>query len=190
MLILLSIQPSVELFLKHGGHFALDDLEGSDRNGRTRLHQICMAESRSTRKQKAVAMLVAAGAKTTARIVRSWSQDDHLTLGFTCLHSLVYTAQRTKNRDDLETLVFLIQHGADTSALDHHQNTVSMRAYLPNEDDNYHCSKGSYRGDLWDAALTICGYGLDQFRRSYPRVPRYNKRYSREDFERLWWGNE
>ncbi|POR38554.1 hypothetical protein TPAR_01252 [Tolypocladium paradoxum] len=185
-----SDMPSVELFLKHGGHFALDDFEGSDMNGRTRLHQVCMAESRSTSKLKAVAMLVAAGAKITARIVRSWSADDHQTLGFTCLHSLVYKAQRTENRDDLETLVFLIQHGADTSALDHHQNTVSMRAYLSNEDDNYHCSKGSYRGDLWDAALTICGHDLDQFRTSYPRVPRYNKRYSREDFERLWWGNE
>ncbi|KAL2679302.1 hypothetical protein Neosp_010074 [[Neocosmospora] mangrovei] len=65
-----------------------------------------------------------------------------------------------------------------------------MRAYLPNENDNQYSSKGSYRGDLWDAAVTICGYDLTQFRASYPRVPRYNKGYSRQDFERLWLGHE
>ncbi|KAH6886950.1 hypothetical protein B0T10DRAFT_490532 [Thelonectria olida] len=182
--------PSVELFLKHGRHFAMNDFESSDMNGRTRLHQICMAESRSTSKRKAVAMLVAAGAKMTARILRSWSPEDHQTLGFTCLHSLVYTAHRMEDRDDLETLVYLIQHNADISALDHHESTVSMRAYLPNQHDNYYSSLGSYRGDLWDAALAICGYDIGEFRKSYPRVPRYNKRYRREDFERLWLGNE
>ncbi|KAM5354570.1 hypothetical protein ACJ41O_001217 [Fusarium nematophilum] len=181
---------SVELFLKHGGHFTLNDFESSDMTGRTRLHQICMADSRSTSKRTAVAMLVAAGARIDSQIGRSWSPDDHQTLGFTCLHSLVYTAHRTRDRDDLETLVFLIQRGADTLALDHHQNTVSMRAYLPNENDNYYTSKGSYRGDLWDAALAICGYDLSKSRASYPRVPRYNKSYTRKDFERLWLGNE
>ncbi|KAM6530371.1 hypothetical protein FALCPG4_008498 [Fusarium falciforme] len=182
--------PSVELFLKHGGHFALHDFESSDMNGRTRLHQICMADSRSTSKRKAVGMLVAAGADMNARIAQSGSPDDHQTLGFTCLHSLVYTAHRTEDRDELETLVYLIRKGADPSAVDHHDNTVAMRAYLPNENDNRYSSKGSYRGDLWDAAVAICGYDLEQFRASYPRVPRYNKSYSRQDFERLWLGHE
>ncbi|KAM0421331.1 hypothetical protein ACHAPT_010861 [Fusarium lateritium] len=182
--------PSVELFLKHGGHFALHAFESSDMNGRTRLHQICMADSRSTSKRKAVAMLVAAGANMDARIVQSWSPDDHQTLGFTCLHSLVYATHRTEDRDDLETLVYLIQRGADTSAVDHHDNTVTMRAYLPNENDNQYSSKGSYRGDLWDAAVAICGYDLKHFRANYPRVARYNKNYSRQDFERLWLGHE
>ncbi|RSM03369.1 hypothetical protein CDV31_010501 [Fusarium ambrosium] len=182
--------PSVELFLKHGSHFALHDFESSDMNGRTRLHQICMADSRSTSKRKAVAMLVAAGADLNARIVQSWSPDDHQTLGFTCLHSLVYTAHRTDDRDELETLVYLIQQGADPYAVDHHDNTVAMRAYLPNENDNQYSSKGSYRGDLWDAAIAICGHDLKQFRPSYPRVPRYNKNYSRQDFERLWLRHE
>ncbi|KAI8665653.1 hypothetical protein LRP88_03841 [Fusarium phalaenopsidis] len=182
--------PSVELFLKHGSHFALHDFESSDMNGRTRLHQICMADSRSTSKRKAVGMLVAAGADLNARIVQSWSPDDHQTLGFTCLHSLVYTAHQTEDRDELETLVYLIRQGADPSAVDHHDNPVAMRAYLPNENDNQYSSKGSYRGDLWDAAVAICGYDLKQFRASYPRVPRYNKSYSRQDFERLWLGHE
>ncbi|RSL41948.1 hypothetical protein CEP54_015656 [Fusarium duplospermum] len=182
--------PSVELFLKHGGHFSLHDFESSDMNGRTRLHQICMANSRSTSKRKAVAMLVAAGADLNARVVRSWSPEDHQTLGFTCLHSLVYTAHRTEDRDELETLVYLIRQGADPSAIDHHDNTVAMRAYLPNENDNQYSSKGSYRGDLWDAAVAICGYDLEQFRASYPRTARYNKNYSRPDFERLWLGHE
>lgn len=149
-----------------------------------------MADSRSTSKRKAVGMLVAAGADMNARIVQSWSPDDHQTLGFTCLHSLVYTAHRAEDRDELETLVYLIRQGADPSAVDHHDNTVAMRAYLPNENDNQYSSKGSYRGDLWDAAVAICGYDLEQFRASYPRVSRYNKSYSRQDFERLWFGHE
>ncbi|KAH7268836.1 hypothetical protein B0J15DRAFT_419337 [Fusarium solani] len=182
--------PSVELFLKHGSHFALHDFESSDMNGRTRLHQICMADSRSTSKRKAVAMLVAAGADLNARVVQSWSPDDHQTLGFTCLHSLVYTAHQTGDRDELETLIYLIRQGADPSAVDHHDNTVAMRAYLPKENDNQYSSKGSYRGDLWDAAVAICGYDLQQFRASYPRIPRYNKSYSRQDFEKLWLGHK
>nr|RBQ85011.1 hypothetical protein FVER53263_08826 [Fusarium verticillioides] len=182
--------PSAELFLKHGGHFTMHDLESFDLNGRTRLHQVCMAESRATSKKKAVAMLAAAGANLNARVAKSWSPDDHQTLGFTCLHSLVYKAHRSRDRDKLEALIFLIQQGADILALDHHQHSVSMRAYLPNDGDNQYSSKGSYRGDLWDAALRICGYDVSSHRDAYPRVPRYNRNYRRKDFERLWEGYE
>ncbi|KAG5789072.1 hypothetical protein H9Q69_011860 [Fusarium xylarioides] len=182
--------PSAELFLKHGGHFTMHDLESFDLNGRTRLHQVCMAESRATSKKKAVAMLAAAGANLNARVANSWSPDDHQTLGFTCLHSLVYKAHRSRDRDELEALIFLIQQGADILAVDHHQHSVSMRAYLPNDGDNQYSSKGSYRGDLWDAALTICGYDINSHRDAYPRVPRYNRNYRRKDFERLWEGYE
>ncbi|RBR04202.1 hypothetical protein FVER53590_08826 [Fusarium verticillioides] len=182
--------PSAELFLKHGGHFTMHDLESFDLNGRTRLHQVCMAESRATSKKKAVAMLAAAGANLNARVAKSWSPDDHQTLGFTCLHSLAYKAHRSRDRDELEALIFLIQQGADILALDHHQHSVSMRAYLPNDGDNQYSSKGSYRGDLWDAALRICGYDVSSHRDAYPRVPRYNRNYRRKDFERLWEGYE
>ncbi|KAF5694406.1 hypothetical protein FDENT_1273 [Fusarium denticulatum] len=182
--------PSAELFLKHGGHFTMHDLESFDLNGRTRLHQVCMAESRATSKKKAVAMLAAAGANLNARVAKSWSPDDHQTLGFTCLHSLVYKAHRSRDRDELEALIFMIQQGADILAHDHHQHSVSMRAYLPNDGDNQYSSKGSYRGDLWDAALTICGYDINPYRDAYPRVPRYNRNYRRKDFERLWEGYE
>ncbi|KAF5990597.1 hypothetical protein FBULB1_75 [Fusarium bulbicola] len=180
--------PSAELFLKHGSHFTMHDLESFDLNGRTRLHQVCMAETRDSK--KAVSMLVAAGANLNARIAKSWSPDDHQTLGFTCLHSLVYKAHRSRDRDELEAVVFLIQQGADILAVDHHQHSVSMRAYLPNDGDNQYSSKGSYRGDLWDAALTICGYDINPHRDAYPRVPRYNRNYRRKDFERLWEGYE
>ncbi|QGI69963.1 hypothetical protein CEK26_002296 [Fusarium fujikuroi] len=182
--------PSAELFLKHGGHFTMHDLESFDLNGRTRLHQVCMAESRNTSKKKAVDMLAAAGANLNARVAKSWSPDDHQTLGFTCLHSLVYKAHRSRDRDELEALISLIQQGADVLAVDHHQHSVSMRAYLPNDGDNQYSSKGSYRGDLWDAALTICGYVISTLRDAYPRVPRYNRNYRRKDFERLWEGYE
>ncbi|KAF9781024.1 hypothetical protein IL306_014721 [Fusarium sp. DS 682] len=119
--------PSAELFLKHGGYFAMHDLESFDLNGRTRLHQVCMAETRSTSKQKAIAMLAAAGADLKARMAKSWSPDDHQTLGFTCLHSLVYQANRSKDRDELEALIFLIHQGADIFAVDHHQHSVAMQ---------------------------------------------------------------
>lgn len=98
----------------------MHDLESSDLNGRTRLHQVCMAESRATSKKKAVAMLAAAGANLNARVAKSWSPDDHQTLGFTCLHSLVYKAHRSRDRDELEAVVLLIQQGADILAVDHH----------------------------------------------------------------------
>ncbi|KAI1060950.1 hypothetical protein LB507_010146 [Fusarium sp. FIESC RH6] len=182
--------PSAELFLRHGRHFTLHDQESHDLNGRTRLHQICMAETKSTSKKKALEMLTVAGANLSARVVKSWSPDDHQTLGFTCLHSLVYKAHRSRDRDELEALVFLIRQGADVFSVDHHQHSVSMRAYLPNDNDNHYSSKGSYRGDLWDAALSICGYDISEHRAMYPRVPRYNKGYRRMDFERLWQGHE
>lgn len=168
----------------------MHDLESYDLNGRTRLHQICMAETKSTSKKNALEMLTVAGANLSARIIKSWSPDDHQTLGFTCLHSLVYKAHRSKDRDELEALVFLIRHGADVFSVDHHQHSVSMRAYLPNDNDNQYSSKGSYRGDLWDAALSICGYDVSEHRAIYPRLPRYNKSYRRKDFERLWQGHE
>lgn len=168
----------------------MHDLESFDLNGRTRLHQVCMAESRNTSKKKAVGMLAAAGANLNARVAKSWSPDDHQTLGFTCLHSLVYKAHRSRDRDELEALIFLIQQGADVLAVDHHQHSVSMRAYLPNDGDSQYSSKGSYRGDLWDAALTICGYDISTHREAYPRVPRYNRNYRRKDFERIWEGHE
>ncbi|KAF4503445.1 hypothetical protein FAGAP_299 [Fusarium agapanthi] len=180
--------PSAELFLKHGSHFTMHDLESFDLNGRTRLHQVCMAETRDSK--KVVSMLVAAGANLNARVAKSWSPDDHQTLGFTCLHSLVYKAHRSRDRDELEAVVFLIQQGADILAVDHHQHSVSMRANLPNDGDNQYSSKGSYRGDLWDAALTMCGYDINPHRDAYPRVPRYNRNYRRKDFERLWEGYE
>ncbi|KAJ4112509.1 hypothetical protein NW768_011676 [Fusarium equiseti] len=182
--------PSAELFLRHGRHFTLHDLESHDLNGRTRLHQICTAETKSTSKKKALEMLTVAGANLGARVIKSWSPDDHQTLGFTCLHSLVYKAHRSKDRDELEALVFLMRHGADVFSVDHHQHSVSMRAYLPNDNDNHYSSKGSYRGDLWDAALSICGYDISEHRAMYPRIPRYNKSYSRRNFERLWQGRE
>ncbi|RBR03583.1 uncharacterized protein FIESC28_11740 [Fusarium coffeatum] len=182
--------PSAELFLRHGRHFTLHDLESYDLNGRTRLHQICMAETKSTSKKKALEILTSAGANLSARVIKSWSPDDHQTLGFTCLHSLVYKAHRNKDRDELEALVFLIRQGADVLSVDHHQHSVSMRAYLPNDNDNQYSSKGSYRGDLWDAALSLCGYDISEHRAMHPRVPRYNKSYRRKDFERLWQGRE
>jgi hypothetical protein len=67
-----------------------------------------------------------------------------------------------------------------------------MTAYIKNE---FECEGewtpvGGYRGDLWDAALVTCGYNLSEFRKLYPRLPRYDSRYKRSDFEKLWEGIE
>ncbi|KAM0562977.1 hypothetical protein ACHAPJ_001820 [Fusarium lateritium] len=45
-------------------------------------------------------------------------------------------------------------------------------------------------GDVWDAALHICGYDIAQFRSYRRRRPRYVQGYTREDFEELWMGRE
>ncbi|KAI0096588.1 hypothetical protein GGR51DRAFT_28628 [Nemania sp. FL0031] len=92
----------------------------------------------------------------------------------------------------LEELVLLVRRGADVNSRDNYGSTVSEIAYA-----EYFCNDlvdggdlGSYRGDLWDAALDLCGEKISEFRKNYPRRARYTALYTRKDFEKLWEGRE
>lgn len=110
--------------------------------------------------------------------------------GFTALHSLAYWVHHPQTRDELESFIFLIKKGISVHAVDDEGQTVSMVANSINP-SKWYPSKwyGSYRGDLWDAALAACGYDLKEFRKDYPRVVAHHfRRYDRGDFETLWQG--
>ncbi|KAF7562663.1 hypothetical protein G7046_g1500 [Stylonectria norvegica] len=136
---------------------------------------------------KVGATLVAAGADVNAR-----TDDEYRS---TCLHVLLHNLDPTgwnndKNMQDmLQCAIYLIQRGANVHALDGHGRSVSACAYLPDQ-GGFPWDVGSYRGDLWDAALAACGYDLVEFRQHFPRIPQYSSYYQRSDFEKLWEGKE
>ncbi|KAH7316882.1 hypothetical protein B0I35DRAFT_434180 [Stachybotrys elegans] len=90
-----------------------------------------------------------------------------------------------------QVLVTLLHNGANPR--DEFQGlSMSEYAYHPHlcnrryEDGAF----GSYLGDLWDSALSICDYEISEFRRNFPRRAHYTAKYAREDFELLWKGRE
>ncbi|KAF4445996.1 hypothetical protein F53441_10302 [Fusarium austroafricanum] len=108
---------------------------------------------------------------------------DRTNEGETCLHLVIEALHSPK--ESLESLVLLLQKGADPHARDNQGISVSDMAY------NMTGTRGelleSY-GDIWDAALHTCGYDIAHFRSS--RRPRYDPWFTREDFEKLWIGKE
>lgn len=110
--------------------------------------------------------------------------------GFTGLHTLLFYAFHPETRDELESAAFLIEKGIAVDAVDDKDRTVSMIAYALGWDSALRMGNGSYRGDLWDAALALSGYDLAEFRSDFPRVARYDGRYTRANFEMLWRGIE
>ncbi|KAI1172246.1 hypothetical protein F4777DRAFT_520468 [Nemania sp. FL0916] len=96
------------------------------------------------------------------------------------------------NQSWLKALIYLVQNGADVYSLDNWGTSVSQIAYSEPICGQLRWEKdlGSYRGDLWDAVLHSCGYDLASFRRNRPRTARYTNFYRREDFEKLWVGQE
>jgi len=113
--------------------------------------------------------------------------------GHTCLHICIREA-RFKSSQEFESLICLIEGGADICSIDHFGHSISDDAYRPlRHDEDYEL--GGYRGDLWDAVLSQCGYDICKMREGYHRRPQYidgygRKGYSRKDFERLWSGRE
>ena len=110
-------------------------------------------------------------------------------MGRSCLH-LLFIDKKKNYLGDLtigmvETLKLLIAHGADVDSRDNEGKSVSEYAYSQQSgrsDDWY--------GDVWDRALSSCGYDICTRRRGFPRKPFYDKDYTREDFEELWFGSE
>ncbi|KAJ4266220.1 hypothetical protein NW762_004201 [Fusarium torreyae] len=109
---------------------------------------------------------------------------DRTSEGETCLH-LLFSHFTYAELDDV---VFLLEQGADPDAEDHYDISISELAY----DKKYYRHGGllGYPGDVWDAALHVCGYDTAQFRSYRRRRPRYDFKYTREGFEKLWKGRE
>ncbi|KAK5659900.1 hypothetical protein OQA88_13364 [Cercophora sp. LCS_1] len=88
-----------------------------------------------------------------------------------------------------DSLAFLINRGAVVNAEDNHGYSVSHIAYSQTCHVKFE-RNWSFPGDLWDAVLDTCGYGVQDFRNGYPRSAKYTDTYTRDDFESLWKGRE
>jgi Ankyrin repeat len=112
--------------------------------------------------------------------------------GDTCLHICIESARYCEYFKELESLILLVKNGADVNACNYDGASVSEYAYWSSEDDDEdnRWLIGGYRGDLWDAVLSECGYDITEMRKGFPRRPRYTKNYTREHFEGLWRGRE
>ncbi|KAF2229856.1 ankyrin [Viridothelium virens] len=116
--------------------------------------------------------------------------------GETCLHLGILNAicppEVSRSVQELDSLVLLIQKGADVLATDNRGQPASLFAYCPNLSHGFSDNFGGYRGDLWDAVLARSGYDISKFREEavHPRRPRYTKHYTRMDFKQLWEGFE
>lgn len=111
---------------------------------------------------------------------------DHF--GRNCLHMAVMTAGRPIEGDrEMEAISLLIQRGADIFNVDNSGCSIFDTAYACDHD----CISflGGYRGDLWDAALSRCGYG-EYIRKPEERVRHYTAHYTENDFRSLWKGRE
>jgi hypothetical protein len=164
-------------------------------DGISALHRVCSPWPNPTPCcRDALVLLLKAGADRHAHISRNSGNLFFDRLGFTALHCLVETAHFPSTRDEIDSLIYLIQQGCSIRAVCERGRSVSRVAYSANhtERNNGYWSAGigGYSGDLWDAALAICGYDLQEFRRDFPRVSWYDTNYQRADFESLWEGIE
>ncbi len=109
--------------------------------------------------------------------------------GQTVLACLIRFARYPWLSVEQKSLSLLIRKGADVHTYDNENISVSQRAYSPGSEEE--CRRlGDYRGDLWDAVLSECGYDIRETRKGFPRKPSYAGNYTRRDFERLWKGRE
>ena len=109
--------------------------------------------------------------------------------GETCLHVCLHNATFCRFSNEKESLILLVRKGADVHAVDYSGTSISDVAYNASYQDD-RPDLGGYRGDLWDAVLSECGYNISEMRKGYPRIPHYTSRYTRECFEGLWLDRE
>lgn len=85
-----------------------------------------------------------------------------------------------------KVVVFLLNAGADPHLINNLSVSISELVYT-DQGSKY----GSYQGDLWDSALSLCGHDPLVFRSKVQRRrAQYAKYYTRRDFEKLWSGRE
>lgn len=163
------------------------DLKDRDRDGRTPLLLLACNDGDGYNPAK-FEFLLRRGSSIHAR-------DNE---GRTCLHICIMHARCDNPLGEQESLVFLVQNGADVDACDNFGHSISDSAFLASDEGasyikHYRTSflvNGGYPGDLWDSVLVQCGYNIIEKRRGFPRRPQYTKYYSRKTFEELWRGHE
>ncbi len=162
------IQESIKVMLDHGDCFV--DVN-SLLNGVTPLQHCC----RGRWSVQVLEWLLDRGADPNHRS----------STGQTVLH-IIFKSWSTEMTpyEHREALILLLKRGADPTAVDNDGKSVSYYAY------HSRTWEGSMAGDAWDSALVHCGHDLWNFRRGYPRRPNHSGWYRREDFERIWEGQE
>jgi len=168
------VKESLNLVLRLGSVFL--DVERRDVGGLTPLLQLS-GLTRCERDPESFLLLIKYGANIDAR-------DD---VGRNCLHVCLENLRFPARLHEFDSILLLVCNGADIPAIDAHGRSPSDVAYMTNWRDD---ELGSYRGDLWDAVLAKCGHNISDFRKGYPRTPRYRYLYTREDFEKLWLDRE
>ncbi|KAK9772528.1 putative Kinetochore-associated protein MTW1 [Seiridium cardinale] len=111
----------------------------------------------------------------------------------TCLHLCLESITCLwKYQGQQEVLIFLIKSGADVLAKDRFGVTVSHSAVWNVSTDYYAWREpiGSYTCDLWDSALSACGYDMTTVRGNRPFGVRYTEHYTKQHFRDLWRGQE
>ncbi|KAK6063691.1 hypothetical protein SCUP515_12216 [Seiridium cupressi] len=99
---------------------------------------------------------------------------------------------RCRQEDVLTTLSGKYHLGADVLAKDRFGVTVSHSAVWNVSTDYYAWREpiGSYTCDLWDSALSACGYDMAAVRGNRPFGVRYTEHYTKQHFRALWRGQE
>ncbi|OAG43241.1 hypothetical protein AYO21_02527 [Fonsecaea monophora] len=167
------------------------DVESRDSAGRTMLLSFASKCSDFNDPVSLFNLLLAKGADIIARDGQ----------GRNCLRLALESLWEVENADDIrQCLILLIQRGADIHSVDEDGVSTSDYAYQNPTGKEM----GSCQADLWDAALSACGYNVRQIRLGYHRVPQYideyvdgcfetsfcNFEYQPKAFREFWKGRE
>ncbi|OAL29584.1 hypothetical protein AYO22_01998 [Fonsecaea multimorphosa] len=157
------------------------DIESRDSRGRTMLLSVAADCARLRDPVSFLNLLLSKSADNGAR-------DKY---GRNCLQLALRSFWHQYQADKVrQCIVFLIRSGADIHSVDGEGISISDEAYK----DPTATMLGSGRGDVWDAALSVCGYDIRQMRHGYHRLPRYDDTecpiYQRKFFKYLWKGRE
>lgn len=88
-----------------------------------------------------------------------------------------------------EVLVFLLKKDADPRRVPTGRKPLPCTLYCLGQYGRQ-VDHGSYCGDLWDSAASICGQNIMEYRAGHQRRPEYTADYPREIFDLLWQGRE
>ncbi|KAJ4303059.1 hypothetical protein N0V90_001950 [Kalmusia sp. IMI 367209] len=118
---------------------------------------------------------------------RTSCAENCLSIALLSLDMDIFVEQDIVVEQDIDIMILLIERGADIFARDISGRSIFDQVYECHHDGWY--SFGGYKGDLWDAVLSRCGY-TELMRQPDERSRHYTKKYTPEHFRRLWKGRE